>query len=82
MPRHKNPIHTPVSLPIPITSRSSARSIRCDGFGAEVGGGEAAGGVRRALVGRKRVSGKELFQKMLDEADGMMTAMSGGGAER
>ena len=36
-------------------------------------------GVWRAVVGRKKVSGKELFQKMLDEADGMMTAMSGVG---
>ena len=36
-------------------------------------------GVWRAVVGRKKVSGKELFQKMLDEADGMMTAISGVG---
>ena len=36
-------------------------------------------GVWRAVVGRKKVSGKELFQKMLDEADGMMTSMSGVG---
>ena len=36
-------------------------------------------GVWRAVVGRKRVSGKELFQKMLDEADDMMMAMSGVG---
>ena len=36
-------------------------------------------GVWRAVVGRKRVSGKELFQKMLDDADDMMMAMSGVG---
>ena len=36
-------------------------------------------GVWRAVVGRKRVSGKELFQRMLDEADDMMMAMSGVG---
>lgn len=36
-------------------------------------------GVWRALVGRKKVSGKDLYEKMLDEADGMMTAMSGVG---
>lgn len=34
-------------------------------------------GIWRALVGRKRVTGKELFEKMLDEADDMMLAMSG-----
>ena len=44
----------------------------------EVEGDRAEAGPAQ-VVGRKKVSGKELFQKMLDEADGMMTAMSGVG---
>ena len=38
-------------------------------------------GVWNNLIGRTRVSGKELYQKMLEEADGMLAAMSGGGQD-
>ena len=48
------------------------------GYREEVEGDRAEAGPAQ-VVGRKKVSGKELFQKMLDEADGMMTAMSGVG---
>ena len=38
-------------------------------------------GVWNNLIGRTKVSGKELYQQMLEEADGMLAAMSGGGQD-